>query len=331
MPGRHLEGKVAVVTGGAGGMGSWICKIFAEQGAKVVVADTGADVEGRMGMDPSRVNAVVDEIKAKGGEAVAITGDISEMDVAEATIRTAIDTFGGLDILVCAHGILRERMIFNMTEDDWDAVFKSHLKGCFAPTKFASIYWRQERTRGGRIIYFTSGAGINGEAGQPNYSAAHAGKIGLSLSNAQALARYGVTSNVIAPGAATRMTDRGRNVDRDAPPPSESAAGTARDPMNAVPAIVYLASDAGKDITGRAIGVGGHRITIYKEPGWYRSVFSETPLWDVDRLFQEMEQMVASEDGELGPPGGWRRDREPVPSASAPAGATPAAAPAGDS
>ena len=93
MPGRHLEGKVAVVTGGAGGMGSWICKIFAEQGAKVVVADTGADVEGRMGMDPSRVNAVVDEIKAKGGEAVAITGDISEMDTAEATIRTAIETF----------------------------------------------------------------------------------------------------------------------------------------------------------------------------------------------------------------------------------------------
>ncbi|MEZ4501366.1 MAG: SDR family NAD(P)-dependent oxidoreductase [Dehalococcoidia bacterium] len=314
MAGKHLEGKVAVVTGGAGGMGSWICKIFAQQGAKVVVADTGADVEGRMGMDASRVNAVVDEIKAAGGEAVSIVGDISEMDVAEQTIRTAIDTFGGLDILVCAHGILRERMIFNMPEDDWDAVIKMHLKGCFAPTKFASIYWRQERTRGGRIIYFSSGAGINGEAGQPNYSAAHAAKIGLSLSNAQALARYGVTSNVIAPGAATRMTDRGRNVDRDAPPPSESAAGTARDPMNAVPAIVYLASDDGKDITGRAIGVGGHRITIYREPGWDRSIYSETPLWDVDRLFQEMEQILSTMP-ELTPPGGWRRERE---AASAP-------------
>jgi NAD(P)-dependent dehydrogenase (short-subunit alcohol dehydrogenase family) len=314
MAGRHLEGKVAVVTGGAGGMGSWICKIFAQQGAKVIVADTGADVEGRMGMDPTRVNAVVDEIKANGGTAMSMVGDISEMDVAENLIKAAIDNYGGLDILVCAHGILRERMIFNMEEDDWDAVMKSHLKGVFAPTKFAAIYWRQERERGGRIIYFTSGAGINGEAGQPNYSAAHAGKIGLSLSNAQALARYGVTSNCIAPGAATRMTDRGRAVDRDAPPPSLSAAGTARDPMNAVPSIVYLASDEGKDITGRVIGVGGHRITMYREPAWNRSVYSETPLWNIDNLFAQMKENFRAEDFE--PPGGWRREREPVPSAS---------------
>src|SRR5690606_18578538 len=112
---KHLEGKIAVVTGGAGGMGSWIAKTYAEEGAKVVVADTGADVEGRMGMDASRVNAVVDEIKAAGGEAVAVVGDIADMDTAEATIRLALDTYGGLDILCCAHGILRERMIFNMT------------------------------------------------------------------------------------------------------------------------------------------------------------------------------------------------------------------------
>jgi NAD(P)-dependent dehydrogenase (short-subunit alcohol dehydrogenase family) len=312
MAGRHLEGKVAVVTGGAGGMGSWICKIFAQQGAKVIVADTGADVEGRMGLDPTRVNAVVDEIKKNGGEAMAMIGDISEMDVAENLIKAAIDNYGGLDILVCAHGILRERMIFNMEEDDWDAVMKSHLKGVFAPTKFAAIYWRQERERGGRIIYFTSGAGINGEAGQPNYSAAHAGKIGLSLSNAQALARYNVTSNCIAPGAATRMTDRGRAVNRDAPPPSESAAGTARDPMNAVPSIVYLASDEGKDITGRVIGVGGHRITMYREPSWNRSVYAEEPLWTTDALFKVMAENFRKEDFE--PPGGWRR--EPAPAAA---------------
>ena len=248
---------------------------------------------------------------------MSIIGDISEMDVAEQLIRTAIDEYGGLDILVCAHGILRERMIFNMTEDDWDAVTKSHLKGCFAPTKFASIYWRTERERGGRIIYFTSGAGVSGEAGQPNYSAAHAAKIGLSLSNAQALARYGVTSNCIAPGAATRMTDRSRGVDQDAPPPSESAAGTARDPMNAIPAIVYLASDEGADITGRVIGVGGHRITMYREPTWDRSIYSEEPLWDIDRLFAEMDQMLSTAP-ELGPPGGWHREREAPPSVAAP-------------
>ena len=108
-------------------------------------------------------------------------------------MRTALDTYGQLDILVAAHGILRERMIFNMTEDEWDGVVKAHLKGCFAVTKFAAMWWRQARDHGGRIIYFTSTAGITGGAGQPNYSAAHAGKIGLSLSNAQALARYGVT------------------------------------------------------------------------------------------------------------------------------------------
>ena len=303
MAGRHLEGKIAVVTGGAGGMGSWICKIFAEQGAKVVVADTGADVEGRMGLDSTKVDAVVKAITDKGGEAVSVVGDISEMDVAEQTIKTALDTYGGLDILVCAHGILRERMLFNMTEDDWDGVVKAHLKGCFAPTKFASIYWRTERTRGGRIIYFTSGAGINGSAGQPNYSSAHAAKIGLSLSNAQALARYGVTSNCIAPGASTRMTDRGRAVNRDAPAPSESAAGTARDPMNAVPAIVYLASDEGKDITGRVIGVRGHTITMYREPTWETSLYSEEPFWDIDRLFELMPSTLGAIP--LDPPNGW--------------------------
>ena len=298
MAGKHLEGKVAVVTGGAGGMGSWISKIFAQQGAKVVVADTGADVEGRMGMDATRVNAVVDEIKAGGGEAISIIGDVGDMDTGEKIIKTAIDTYGGLDILVCAHGILRERMIFNMAEDEWDGVITTHLKGCFTVTKFAAIYWRQERERGGRIIYFTSTAGINGGAGQPNYSAAHAGKIGLSLSNAQALARYGVTSNVISPGASTRMTDRGLAVERDAPPPSLSAAGTARDPMNAVPAIVYLASDEGKDITGRAIGVTGHKITIWKEQSWERVLWSEEPYFDIDTLFEVMPSTLAG--GNLG-------------------------------
>ncbi len=297
MAGKHLEGKVAIVTGGAGGMGSWICKIFAEQGAKVIVADTGADVEGRMGMDPSRVNAVVDEIKANGGEAVGAIGDVSEMDVAEGLVRTALDTWGQLDILVAAHGILRERMIFNMTEDEWDGVIKAHLKGCFAVTKFAAMWWRQARDHGGRIIYFTSTAGITGGAGQPNYSAAHAGKIGLSLSNAQALARYGVTSNCISPGASTRMTDRGLGVDQEGPPPSESAAGTSRDPKNAVPAIVYLASDEGKDITGRVIGVTGHKITMWREPAWDRTIYSFDPFWDIDALFELMPETLAAENG----------------------------------
>jgi len=290
---KHLDGKIAVVTGGAGGMGSWICKVFAEQGAKVVVADTGADVEGRMGVDASRVNAVVDEIKAAGGEATGIIGDIADMEVAENTIKTALDTYGGLDILVCAHGILRERMIFNMTEEEWDGLVRAHLKGCFAPTKFAAIYWRQQRDRGGRIIYFTSDAGVYGSAGQPNYSAAHAGKLGLMRSNAAALERYGVTCNAIAPIASTRMTDRGRAVDNDAPPPSLSAGGTQGDPKNVVPIITWLASDEGKVANGRVFGATGHRISLYSPPVQERVFWSEEPFFDIDRLFELWPRTMA--------------------------------------
>ena len=285
---KHLEGKVAIVTGGAGGMGSQICRTFAAQGAKVVVADTGADVEGRMGADPSRGDAVVEEIKRAGSEAVASIGDVATMGYAESLIRLALDTYGKLDILVCAHGILRERMIFNMTADEWDEVVRVHLKGCFAITKFASIYWRTTR-QGGRLIYFTSSAGIRGGAGQPNYSAAHAGKIGLMLSCANALGRYGVTANAISPGASTRMTDRGRAVDQSSGiAPSLSAAGTAMDPYNVVPPIVYLASDQGGSITGRVIGATGNKITMWREPQWEASVYFEEPTWDVDALFDIM-------------------------------------------
>jgi NAD(P)-dependent dehydrogenase (short-subunit alcohol dehydrogenase family) len=283
---KHLEGKVAIVTGGAGGMGSWICKIFAEQGAKVVVADTGADVEGRMGVDPTRVDAVVDEIKAAGGEAVSTVGDIADMEVAESTVRLALDTWGQLDILVCAHGILRERMVFNMSEDDWDGVIRSHLKGCFAPTKFASIWWRANRDHGGRIIYFTSDAGISGGPGQPNYSAAQAAKMGLMRSNARALERYGVTCNLIAPLASTRMTDRGRGVESDQPSPSLSAAGTPMDPKNVVPVIVWLASEEGGVANGRIFGASGHRISVYSEPVLERFLWNDEPLFDIDQLFE---------------------------------------------
>ncbi len=297
---RHLEGKVAIVTGGAGGVGTHISTIFAEQGAKVIVADTGADVEGRMGVDPTRVNAVVDQIKAAGGEAVSAIGDVSDMDVAEGLVRTALNEFGKLDILVCAHGILRERMIFNMTEEEWDGSVQAHLKGCFAPTKFASIYWRQERN-GGRIIYFTSVAGVRGGAGQPNYSAAQQGKVGLMLSCAQALNRYGVTANCISPNASTRMTDRGRNVESDGPPPSLSAAGTSRDPRNIVPPIVFLASDAGAEINGRVVGAEGHQISIWREPKRDESLYSVEPFWDIDRLFEVMPSTLGAAGWELPP------------------------------
>jgi NAD(P)-dependent dehydrogenase (short-subunit alcohol dehydrogenase family) len=277
-------------------MGSWICRMFAEQGARVIVADTGADVEGRMGADPGKVDALVSEINAAGRTAIGTVGDVADMDHAENLIRLALDSFGKLDVLVCAHGILRERMVFNMTEDEWDEVVRVHLKGCFAPTKFASMYWRQSQS-GGRLIYFTSSAGIRGAAGQPNYSAAHAGKIGLMLSCANALARYGVTANCISPGAATRMTDRGRNVAAGRGPTSSDAAGTAMDPKNVVPVIIYLASDRGANITGRVVGATGHKLTMWREPQWEASIYSETPAWGIDELFEIMPSTLGA--------GGW--------------------------
>jgi NAD(P)-dependent dehydrogenase (short-subunit alcohol dehydrogenase family) len=316
---KHLDGKIAIVTGGAGGMGSWICKVFAEQGAKVVVADTGADVEGRMGVDPGRVNAVVDEITAAGGTARASIGDVADMDYAEKLVRETIETYGGLDILVCAHGILRERMIFNMTEDEWDGLVRAQLKGCFAPTKFASIYWRATRN-GGRIIYFTSDAGIHGAAGQPNYSAAHAGKLGLMRSNARALQRYGVTCNCIAPLASTRMTDRGRGAagaQGEAAPASLSAAGTALDPKNVVPIIVWLASEEGGAVTGRIFGASGHRISLFREPYHERSLFSDTPLFDIDRLFAEWPRTLGAGGLPLNQMQGMQAMSEPSATAAA--------------
>ena len=290
---KHLEGKVAIVTGGAGGMGSWVSKTYAEQGARVVVADTGADVEGRMGVDPTRVNAVVEEITSAGGEAIPFIGNIADMEVAEDLMRTTLDAYNTVDILVCAQGILRERMVFNMTEDDWDGVIEAHLKGCFTVTKLASIIWRQQRESNGRIIYFTSDAGISGGPGQSNYSAAQAGKIGLMRSNARGLSRYGVTSNCIAPLASTRMTDRGRGADSSA---SASAAGTAMDPRNVAPLLVWLASDEGGVANGHIFGVSGHRISLYEEPVRERFLYSEQPLWDIDHVFDLWPRTIGLQD-----------------------------------
>jgi NAD(P)-dependent dehydrogenase (short-subunit alcohol dehydrogenase family) len=287
---RRLEGKVAVVTGGAGGMGAWVCRMFAEQGAKVVVADTGGDVEGRSGLDPALVEAVAEQIRRDGGEAVAAVGDVADMDFSESLVRIALDRWGKLDTVVATHGILRERMIFNMAEEEWDEVVRVHLKGCFAITKYAAIYWRQSMN-GGRLIYFSSLAGIRGVAGQPNYSAAHAGKIGLMLSTADALARYNVTACCISPGAATRMTDRGRTGGAIA---SSEAAGTRLDPKNVAPVIVYLASDEGAKVNARVVGVTGGKVTIWREPQWEAAIFSETPMWDIDQLFRVMPETLAA-------------------------------------
>lgn len=293
MAGR-LDGKTAVVTGGGRGIGRGIALLLASEGAKVVVADFGGSVEGQ-GRDKGPADEVVDEIKSKGGTAIAHYGDVADWGDAEDLVRTCINTYGKLDALVCVAGILRERMVFNMTEEEWDAVIRVHLKGTFAPTHFASIHWRQRREEGQRLIVFTSGAGINGSAGQPNYAAAKMGLIGFMKSCANALGRYGVTANAISPGAATRMTDRGlaaAQAQREgAAAPSTAATMGPRDPANVAPAVSYLVSDEANNITGRTFAASGYRISLYRDMEVQRTIYSPGP-WDIDYLFESWKGTI---------------------------------------
>ena len=204
----RLDGRVAIVTGAGRGIGRSVARLLASQGAAVVVADLGVAMDGS-GHDIGPAAEVVEEITAAGGKAIASGADISDFAAAEGLIGTAIEQFGRLDVLVNVAGILRDRMVFNMTEQEWDDVIRVHLKGTFNTTRFASAYWRslRDETAQNRIINFTSVSGLHGAPGQPNYAAAKMGIVGLTYSSANALGRYGVTVNAISPGAATRMTD----------------------------------------------------------------------------------------------------------------------------
>jgi NAD(P)-dependent dehydrogenase (short-subunit alcohol dehydrogenase family) len=270
MAGR-LAGKTAIVTGAGRGIGREVALLFAQEGCRVLVNDLGTSVAGE-GADTSPAAQTVAEIRASGGEAIAHFGDVADLDAAEDMVRTVLNEWGQLDILVNVAGILRDRMVFNMTEEEWDAVVRVHMKGTFATTKFASLHWRQARN-GGRLINFTSGSGLFGAPGQPNYAAAKMGIWGFTLSCARALGRYGVTANSIAPGAATRMTDT-VPAERSAQGPnrvtSDAAKGTERDPANIAPPLVYLASDAGGWISGRCFGIAGvpdHAVQQHRAAG----------------------------------------------------------------
>ena len=278
-----LDGKVAVVTGAGRGIGRGIALALAQAGAKVVVNDLGVSLSGE-GEEKTPADQVVDEILTHGGAAITNYANVADFDQAAGIVQQAIDTFGQLDVLVNVAGILRDRMIFNMSEAEWDAVIAVHLKGMFNCTRAAAIHMRERKT--GRIVSMSSVSAL-GSAGQPNYGAAKAGILGLTWSTANALGRYGITANAILPSGATRMIDstpRAREVfEQTGKWPSELAKGTERDPDNVAPLVVYLASDAAANVNGQAFHSYGYGYTLLAQPTAVRRVEADS-RWDPEEL-----------------------------------------------
>ena len=282
------EGRVVIVTGAGRGIGHGHALEFARQGAKVVVNDLGGNVDGT-GSEPSVAEVVVKEIEALGGEAVANHDDVADWEASKRLIDQAYDAFGNLDVLVCNAGILRDRMLFNMEEAEWDAVIRVHLKGTFCPVRHAAARWREEAKQGAeldkRIITTTSTSGIYGNPGQANYGAAKAGIAGFTIILSRELAKYGITVNSISPGALTRMTE-------NLGAPREAAEGwSPRDPDNIAPIAAWLGSEQSKGITGRVFHASGGRLGISE--GWHPGPMKDKEgRWDPAELGPVVAELI---------------------------------------
>jgi NAD(P)-dependent dehydrogenase (short-subunit alcohol dehydrogenase family) len=285
---KLCEGRVAVITGAGRGIGREHALMLAEHGAKIVVNDLGGSMDGT-GNDVGPAQQVVDEITAMGGEAVANTDDISDWDGARSLIDTAVDSFGRLDVLINNAGILRDRMLTNMSEEEWDAVIKVHLKGTFAPSRHAAAHWR-ERSKAGetndaRIINTSSPSGIYGNVGQTNYGAAKAGIASFTIIAAKELGRYGVTVNAIAPAALTRMTE-GLGMGQLPEEQKEQMS-----PRHIAPIVCWLASPQSASVTGRVFDVSGRMLSVSE--GWHRGPTIEGPTDDAVELGPQLLEIVA--------------------------------------
>jgi len=287
------EGRVVIVTGAGRGIGREEALEFAREGARLVVNDVGVARDGT-GEDATPAQEVVDEIKSLGGEAVANYDDISDFDGAKRLIGQAVESFGTLDVLVNNAGILRDRMVVNMSIDEWDAVIKVHLRGTFATTHHAANYWR-DRSKAGepvdaRIVNTSSSSGIYGNVGQSNYGAAKAGIAAFTVITAMELSRYGVTVNAIAPAALTRMTEdlvRWQSEGEDTP------VWDPRDPSNIAPLVVWLGSEQARDVTGRVFNVRGGLVSVAE--GWVAGPAEDKGArWQPGELGEVIPRLVAA-------------------------------------
>jgi NAD(P)-dependent dehydrogenase (short-subunit alcohol dehydrogenase family) len=288
-----LDGRVAIITGAGRGLGREHALLFAAEGAKVVVNDLGGAPDGG-GADQTAAQQVVDEIKAMGGDAIANGDDVADWDGGRALIDAAVDAFGRLDVLVNNAGILRDRVLINMSEAEWDDVVRVHMKGHFVPTRWAATYWREQVKAGedvkANLIHTSSTSGLLGNPGQTNYGAAKAGIGSFSIICAKELARYGVRSNCIAPAARTRLTEATPGLGEIVKPPDDAETFDVWDPANVSPLVAYLAT-AGCPFTGETFYVQGGTVKLM-DPWRIGDGVEQPERWTVDGLRDALAKFV---------------------------------------
>ena len=279
-----LKDKVAIVTGAGRGVGKGVARQLAEEGAKVVVVDLGVNVDGT-GANQSVAEQVANEIKESGGIAVACAESVATMSGGENIVQTAIDSFGKLDIVITCAGILRDRMVFNMSEEEWDDVIAVHLKGTFTIVKNACILFRQQRS--GRVITFSSTSGLYGNSGQANYGAAKDGIAGFTRVVARDMGRYGVTANAISPSASTRMTTSVPEEARTLRASRGITTGTSTtlrgEPEDIAPFVTWLASDESSHVNGHVFHVTAGLVSLLNEPDPVKTIHKEG-RWTLEEL-----------------------------------------------